>query len=147
LRLEGAPVRHGQTPGHQRPLADVEGRAGGRHQEGQPAGDRQGPLTSARGRGRLQADRRSDLTAPAIEARSMPASASCSAGVAEPGMPRTASWTTRGPRSETADRTASPSPPSGQWSSTVITLPEEIAAFRSTSASSGLIEYRSTTPT
>ncbi len=74
---------------------------------------------------------------------SMPAAARSSSGLAEVGMPCTASFTMRGWSSTSAKAfsTASPRPPSGQWSSTVISrLPAALAAARSPEASMGLTE-------
>ena len=65
-----------------------------------------------------------------MAAASISASASCSSGVAEPAMMRTASSlpSTVTPASASALKTASPRPPSGQWSSTVSTWPVSRAA-------------------
>jgi hypothetical protein len=79
----------------------------------------------------------------AIDAMSMPASRSCSSGVADPGIDVTASFRVTGsgaPPAAMADSTASPSPPSGQWSSTVTTRPVAAAAARRVGASIGLTE-------
>src|ERR1700722_18339896 len=68
----------------------------------------------------------SDFTALRIASASMPAACINSAGVPEPGRSPTASLTTRrllrGSVAR-ASNTASPRPPSGQWSSTVPSLP------------------------
>jgi hypothetical protein len=82
-----------------------------------------------------------------MAAASMPAARSCSAGVADPGIDLTASFAKRGgwPSLASAAKTASPSPPSGQWSSTVMTCPVSRAAQRSVALSMGLMEYASIT--
>ena len=76
-------------------------------------------------------------TAATICRALMPAASSNSAGVPEPGMDCTASLTISGggsPRREKASNTASPSPPSGQWSSTTTNfLPASSAAAYSVS--------------
>src|SRR6266511_753126 len=77
-----------------------------------------------------------DRTAASIAAASMPAACSSSAGVPEPGRSLTASLTTCSgrPESATASRTASASPPCGQWSSTVTSRPL-VAVSESSNAS------------
>ena len=87
--------------------------------------------------------RRASAPPSAMCSASIPAAASSSAGLPEPGISRTASRTTRAgvSPSESASSTASPIPPSGQWSSTVtIRPPVASAAARSVSASTGLTE-------
>jgi len=75
---------------------------------------------------------------------SIPAAASSSAGLPEPGISRTARRTTCGgssPSSDSASSTASPMPPSDQWSSTVMIRPPVASdAARSVSTSTGFTE-------
>src|SRR5204863_5973229 len=100
-----------------------------RHHTGTP------PRTSAR-------------AAEAIASASMPASASSSAGLPDPGMSRTPSLTTGGRSSASAKApsTASPSPPSGHWSSATTTRsPAAAAASRSPPTAIGLSEQQSST--
>src|SRR5439155_24492539 len=79
--------------------------------------------------------------AATIASASMPAAASNSAGFPEPGISRTARCAKCSSSPARAERTASPSPPSGQWSSATTTRPcVASAASRSVSASRGFSE-------
>ena len=79
----------------------------------------------------------------------MPAAASSSSLVPEPGISRTARWVIHsfcGPAPSRVSFTAEPSPPSGWWSSATTMRPFVTAAAATrVSVSTGLMEYKSMT--